>query len=93
MLGLPPAAPTVCASLRLKVPPAEPVSRQSPERADGRKTWDSAQDERYLECRYCGGKHFRVVYAHPTIGGRILGRRKCRHCGKGMTAWDRPIGN
>ena len=58
-----------------------------------RKAWDPALDGRGLECRYCGCKHFRVVYTRPTMGGRILRRRECRHCGKRMTTWERPIGN
>jgi len=60
-----------------------------------RKTWEPSQAEgpsgnkRGLECRYCGCKHFRVVYTRPTYGGRIMRRRECRHCGKRMTTWER----
>jgi transcriptional regulator NrdR family protein len=53
-----------------------------------RKKWDPAQDKRGLECRYCGCKHFRVVYTRPTWGNRIARRRECRHCGKRMTTWE-----
>jgi hypothetical protein len=47
------------------------------------------ENNRVLECRYCGCKHFRVVYTRPTYGGRIMRRRECRHCGKRMTTWER----
>ena len=39
--------------------------------------------------RYCCCKHFRLVHAGPTRGGRILRRRECRRCGKRMTTWER----
>ena len=46
------------------------------------------QDQRGLECRHCGCKHFRVIYTRPAWGGRIMRRRECRHCGKRMTTWE-----
>ena len=55
-----------------------------------RKTWDPAQDKRGLESRYCGCKHFRVIYTRPTYDGRIMRRRECRHCGKRITTWEKP---
>jgi hypothetical protein len=76
---------------------AEPVRQQGPERAEGRKTWDPAQAEgpsgnkRGLECRYCGCKHFRVVYTRPTWGARIMRRRECRNCGKRLTTWEKGL--
>ena len=45
-----------------------------------------------LECRYCGCKHFRVIYTHPYRGGRIMRRRECRHCGRRMTTWEKAGG-
>jgi len=54
-----------------------------------RKMWDPAQDKRGLECRYCGCKHFRVVYTRPTWGNRIMCRRECRHCGRRLTTWEK----
>ena len=60
---------------------------------DGSSTEHQGQphtdDQRGLVCRWCGGKHFRVVYVRPTWGGRIMRRRECRHCGKRMTTWER----
>ena len=61
-----------------------------------RKTWDPAQaegpsgDNQGLECRWCGCRHFRVMYTRPTWGGRVLRRTECRHCARRMTAWERP---
>jgi hypothetical protein len=52
----------------------------------------NAEDKRGLECRWCGCRHFRVVYTQPTWGGRIMRRRECRHCGKRMTTWEKPGG-
>ena len=43
---------------------------------------------RGLACRWCGCKHFRVVYTRPAMGGKIIRRRECRHCGKRMTTWE-----
>jgi hypothetical protein len=63
-----------------------------------RKTWDPAQaggptgDKRGLECRYCGRKHFHVMYTRRGAGDKLIRRRECRHCGKRMTTWERPIG-
>jgi transcriptional regulator NrdR family protein len=49
-------------------------------------------NDRGLECRGCGCKHFRVVYTRPYRGGRVVRRRECRYCGKRMTTWERPVG-
>jgi len=53
-----------------------------------RKKWPPDEDQRGLSCRWCGCKHFRVVYTRPTPGGRIMRRRECRHCGKRITTWE-----
>ena len=57
-----------------------------------RKAWDPALDKRGLECRYCGCRHFWVVYTRRGWGGRLIRRRECRHCGERMTTWEKPIG-
>jgi hypothetical protein len=49
-------------------------------------------DKLGLECRYCGCRYFRVIYTRRGWGDRLLRRRECRHCGKRMTTWERPIG-
>ena len=58
-----------------------------------RKSWPPDEDKRGLECRYCGCKHFRVIYPRRGWGGKLIRRRECRHCGKRMTTWERPIGD
>ena len=57
-----------------------------------RKSWPPSEDKRGLECRYCGCKHFRVIYTRRSWGRRIMRRRECRHCGKRMTTSERTIG-
>ena len=51
-----------------------------------------AESKRRLECRYCGCRDFRVVYARRGWGAKLIRRGECRHCGKRMTTWERPIG-
>jgi len=51
-----------------------------------------SDEQRGLECRECGCKHFRVVYTRPYRGGRLVRRRECRHCGRWMTTWEKAIG-
>jgi len=49
-------------------------------------------DDLGLQCRKCGCRHFWVVYTRAASGGKIVRRRECRHCGKRITTWERPIG-
>ena len=70
----------------------EPVCQRDPERVDGRKAWDSAQDKRGLECCNCGCRDFHAIYARHDRGGKLIRRRDCRDSGKRMTTWERPIG-
>jgi len=44
---------------------------------------------RGLECRKCGCKQFYVLYTRATVGGRILRRRECRHCGRRVTTYEK----
>ena len=53
------------------------------------QTAAQTEENRGLECRQCGCKHFRVVYTRPTWGNRIMRRRECRHCGKRVTTWEK----
>ena len=53
-----------------------------------RKKWDPAGEKRGLECRHCGCKQFEVVYTRAALGGRIMRRRQCRHCGRRVTTWE-----
>ena len=63
---------------------AEPVTQP--------KTWDPAQDSRGLECRYCGYRHFRVIYMRRGWASKLIRSRERWQCGKQMTTWERPIG-
>lgn len=42
-----------------------------------------------LECRRCGCRHFYVIYTRRAPGGKLIRRRECRNCGKGMTTVER----
>ena len=44
--------------------------------------------KRGLECRRCGCAHFRVLYTRRALGGRLLRRRECRHCGRRVTTYE-----
>ena len=46
------------------------------------------QVRRGLECPRCGCGHFRVLYTRRALGGRMLRRRECRHCGRRMTTYE-----
>ena len=46
-------------------------------------------DRRGLECPRCGCRHFHVLYTRAAIGGRILRRRECRHCGRRLTTYEK----
>lgn len=50
------------------------------------------KEHRGLECRDCGCRHFRVVYTRAAVGGKLVRRRECRHCGARITTWEKPIG-
>ena len=44
--------------------------------------------KRGLECPRCGCAHFRVLYTRRALGGRLLRRRECRHCGRRITTYE-----
>lgn len=48
-----------------------------------------AANQRGLECPRCGCRHFHVLYTRAAIGGRILRRRECRHCGRRLTTYEK----
>ena len=56
--------------------------REKPTRAQ------SLDEQRGIVCRSCGSRYFRVVYTRPKLGGKIMRRRECRHCGKRITTWE-----
>lgn len=46
-------------------------------------------DVKGIVCPRCGCGHFRVVYTRAKLGGRIMRRRECRHCGRRITTWEK----
>ena len=80
--------------------PEEAIAMEGP--SPERKSRPPGADKRGLECRYCGCTHFRVIYTRRGWGGKLIRRREpvrrslreggCRHCGKRMTTWEKPIG-
>lgn len=49
-------------------------------------------EKRGLECPTCGCRELRVVYTRRALGGRLVRRRECRHCGRRITTSEHPIG-
>ena len=60
--------------------------------AAGNTNANTSKDNRGLECRHCGCRHFRVIYTRRGWGEKLIRRRECRNCGRRMTTWERPIG-
>jgi len=60
-----------------------------------RKVWPPLLEEgdekenRGLECRKCGCRHFFVDHTHRSLR-MIVRYRRCRHCGQKMTTHERP---
>ena len=48
----------------------------------------SLQPKRGLECPRCGCAHYRVLYTRWAVGGRLLRRRVCHHCGRRFTTYE-----
>ena len=53
----------------------------------------SGNDDRGLECRKCGCRHFLVVYTRTRRGGCVVRHRECRYCHSRITTWERAIGS
>ena len=52
----------------------------------------SEQNEsRGIACPGCSCRHFRVLYTRRALGGRLLRRRECRHCGRRMTTYEQSL--
>jgi len=56
-----------------------------------RKGWSPENDERGLECRQCGCRHFFVDHTRK-VNHMIVRYRRCRHCGQRMTTCERVVG-
>ena len=44
-----------------------------------------------LVCSRCGCRHFFVLYTRPARGDRIRRRKECRHCGRQITTFEKPL--
>jgi transcriptional regulator NrdR family protein len=60
---------------------------------DRTQATEKQEERRGIECPRCGCKHFRVLYTRRALGGRILRRRECRHCGRRVTTYEQTLGN
>ena len=56
-----------------------------------RENWSPAEDNRGLEYRKCGCRHFQVDHTRE-VNRMIIRYRPCRHCGQRMTTCERPVG-
>ncbi|NLY01539.1 MAG: hypothetical protein GXY83_36065 [Rhodopirellula sp.] len=52
------------------------------------KPIEKPEEQRGLVCPKCGCSHFWVVYTRASLGGRIVRRRECRHCGRRITTTE-----
>ena len=55
-------------------------------------TENPATEKRGLACRWCGCQRFEVLYTRRAMGGRILRRRECCHCGRRVTTYEKATG-
>ena len=62
--------------------PVPPVTRKIPA---------APATERGLRCRACGCAHLEVLYTRRGLGGKVLRRRACRHCGRRMTTAETAV--
>ena len=51
----------------------------------------SPAEQRGLECRACGCRHFEVRYTRQQTN-RIMRVRQCRHCGRRLVTYEKPAG-
>jgi transcriptional regulator NrdR family protein len=53
------------------------------------KPAERPEERRGLVCPKCGCEHFRVIYTRRVLGGKIVRRRECRHCGRRVITYER----
>ena len=56
---------------------------------DGKRS--EQNESRGIACPACGCRHFRVLYTRGVLGGRLLRRRECRHCGRRVTTYEQSL--
>jgi transcriptional regulator NrdR family protein len=47
--------------------------------------------QRGIACPGCGCRLFRVLYTRRALGGRLMRRRACRHCGRRVTTYGQSL--
>ena len=47
--------------------------------------------QRGIACPGSCCRHFRVLYTRGALGGRLLRRRECRHCGRRVTTYEQSL--
>jgi hypothetical protein len=52
----------------------------------------SHADQHGLICPQCGCRHFEVLYTRRALGGKLIRRRACRHCGRRITTSETRLG-
>ena len=53
---------------------------------------DQASLPRGLICPRCGCRQFYTTHTEPMRNGVIRRRKTCRHCGRRIVTYERPIG-
>ena len=64
----------------------EPERREA-ERLGGDRS--APEPDRGIACRKCGCLDSKVYYVRRSIGGKMLRRRECRHCGHLFTTYEK----
>jgi transcriptional regulator NrdR family protein len=44
-------------------------------------------------CPQCGCRHFYTTHTEPLRDGRVRRRKVCRHCGRKLVTYERPLGD
>lgn len=57
------------------------------------ETKHEAKSDRGIRCPRCGCGHWRVIYTRPSLTGRVVRRRECRHCGRRITTHEHDTRN
>lgn len=72
--------------------PPSPLTPPAASSATSRSPIQSHADQHGLICPHCGCRHFQVLYTRRAMGGKLLRRRACRHCGRRITTSETRLG-
>lgn len=70
----------------------KPISPKSTSPANTIAPIQSHADQQGLICPQCGCRHFEVLYTRRALGGKLIRRRACRHCGRRITTSETRLG-